>query len=69
MPPPPHPDNASRNDYSDAECEFILAMERYKRETRRRFPSWHEVLGVLKSLGYRKVEMTNDGMTNDEKSS
>lgn len=42
-------------DYSDDELEFMLAMDAYKREHRRPFPSWSEVLGVLLSLGYRKV--------------
>ncbi len=41
--------------YSREEVEFIMAMERYQRETHRRFPTWHEVLRVLKNLGYRKV--------------
>lgn len=42
------------SNYSDDEREFIVAIERYKRENRRPFPAWHEVLAVLKSLGYRK---------------
>jgi len=33
----------------------MKAMERYKRENRRPFPTWSEVLEVLSSLGYRKV--------------
>lgn len=41
--------------YTEAEVEFMLAMERYKREKGRRFPNWKEVLEVAKSLGYRKV--------------
>ena len=43
-------------EYSDEELEFLKAMERYKREQRRRFPTFCEVLTVAKSLGYRKVE-------------
>lgn len=39
------------------EVEFLLAMERYKREKHRPFPTWHEVLRVVKSLGYRKPEV------------
>jgi hypothetical protein len=35
--------------------EFALAMERYMRLNCRPFPTWHEVLAVLKALGYRKV--------------
>lgn len=42
-------------DYSDDETEFMKAMDRYKRENRRPFPTWSEVLEVLRALGYRKV--------------
>jgi hypothetical protein len=41
--------------YTDDEVEFFMAIERYQREAHRPFPTWHEVLRVLKSLGYRKV--------------
>jgi len=37
------------------EAAFKTAMDRYKRENRRPFPTWSEVLEVLRSLGYRKV--------------
>lgn len=41
--------------YYDAdEFEFLLAMDRFKREQNKPFPSWSEALGVLKSLGWRK---------------
>ncbi len=43
-------------DYNDDEMEFMKAMERYKRENRRPFPTWSEVLEVLISMGYRRVE-------------
>lgn len=42
-------------EYTADEREFMLAMERYKRENHRPFPSCCEVLQVLASLGYRKV--------------
>lgn len=42
-------------DYNDDETTFMKAMDRYKRENRRPFPTWSEVLEVLHSLGYRKV--------------
>ena len=42
-------------DYSDDETDFMKAMDRYKRDNRRPFPTWSEVLEVLFSLGYRKV--------------
>jgi hypothetical protein len=43
-------------DYSDDEMEFMKAMDQYKRANRRPFPTWSEVLEVLRALGYRKVE-------------
>jgi hypothetical protein len=42
-------------DYSIDEIEFMKAMDQYKRENRRPFPTWSEVLEVLRALGYRKV--------------
>lgn len=42
-------------DYSDEEIQFMKAMDQYKRDNRRPFPTWSEVLEVLRALGYRKV--------------
>ena len=47
-------------DYNDEENIFMRAMDRYKRENRRPFPTWSEVLEVLRSLGYRKVEIATE---------
>jgi len=47
-------------DYSDDETDFMKAMDRYKRENRRPFPTWSEVLEVMRSLGYRKVAEPTD---------
>ncbi|WP_165250391.1 hypothetical protein [Paludisphaera soli] len=41
-------------DYSEAEMEFMLAMNAYKQRSGRMFPTWSEVLEVLQSLGYEK---------------
>jgi hypothetical protein len=41
--------------YTPDELEFLKAMDRYKRDNRRPWPTWSEVLAVLRSLGYRKV--------------
>lgn len=43
-------------DYNDEEIGFMKAMDTYKRQSGRQFPTWSEVLEVLQSLGYRKVE-------------
>jgi len=42
-------------DYNDDEVEFMTAMDDYKRRSGRQFPTWSEVLEVMRSLGYRKV--------------
>ena len=44
-------------DYSDSEMEFMKAMEEYKKKSGRLFPTWSEVLEVLKSLGYEKGDL------------
>src|SRR5688572_20289411 len=36
------------------ELEFLRAMEEYCRRNDRPFPTWGEVLGVLRQLGYAK---------------
>lgn len=48
-------ENHPGSDYTADECEFLRAIEAYQRKYGRRYPSWREVLAVLKSLGYRKV--------------
>jgi hypothetical protein len=40
---------------NDEQFEFILAIDEYKRVNNRPFPTWTEVLEVIKYLGYRKV--------------
>jgi len=42
-------------EYSNEEIDFMKAMDQYKRENRRPFPTWSEVLEVLRALGYRRV--------------
>ena len=36
------------------EVEFMKAMDDYKRKSGRMFPTWSEVLEVVRSLGYVK---------------
>jgi hypothetical protein len=42
-------------DYQPEEVEFMRAMDDYKRRSGRQFPTWSEVLEVIRDLGYRKV--------------
>jgi hypothetical protein len=39
---------------AEAEAEFMRAMHEYKQESGRMFPTWSEVLEVLRGLGYEK---------------
>lgn len=43
-------------DYSGEEIEFMRAMDDYKRDSGRMFPTCSEVLEVLRSLGYFKLD-------------
>lgn len=43
-------------DYSTEELEFMQAIQAYKQQSGRMFPTWSEVLEVLQSLGYTKSE-------------
>ena len=41
-------------DYGPDEIEFMKAVEEYKRDNRRPFPTWSEIMEVFKGLGYQK---------------
>jgi hypothetical protein len=43
-------------DYTIAEREFMQAMQDYKLSSGRMFPTWSEVLEVLRDLGYEKPD-------------
>ena len=47
-------------EYTDDEIAFMKAMDQYKRDNRRPFPTWSEVLEVLFALGYRKVAQATE---------
>lgn len=47
---------AEEGQMSDEQFEFLMAIEQYKKQNARNFPTWTEVLEVVKALGYRKVE-------------
>ena len=44
-------------EYSRAEREFMEAMQTYKHKSGRMFPTWSEVLEVLRDLGYEKTSL------------
>jgi hypothetical protein len=47
--------SAEEGEMTDEQFEFVLAIDTYKRLNNRPFPTWTEVLEVVKQLGYRKV--------------
>jgi hypothetical protein len=46
------------NEYpmSDEELEFIKAVNEYKQRYNKPFPTWSEILHILKGIGYEKSE-------------
>lgn len=42
-------------DYNDEEIRFMRAMDDYKRDSGRMFPTCSEILEVVRSLGYSKL--------------
>ena len=47
--------HAEEGHMNDEQFEFIMAIDDYKRQNQRPFPTWTEVLEVIKALGYRRV--------------
>jgi hypothetical protein len=47
--------SAEEGQMSAEQFEFLMAIDEYKRENARPFPTWTEVLEVIKAIGYRKV--------------
>lgn len=47
---------AEEGHMSDEQFAFLMAIDEYKRQNDRPFPTWTEVLEVIKAIGYRKVE-------------
>ena len=41
---------------SAEQFEFVMAIETYKKVNKRMYPTWTEILEIVRQLGYRKVE-------------
>jgi hypothetical protein len=48
--------SAEEGNMSDEQFEFLMAIDDYKRLNDRPFPTWTEVLEVVKAIGYCKTE-------------
>ncbi len=47
-----------QGDLTVDEIEFVRAVDRYKRKFNRPFPTWSEVLAIVKELGYSKGSLS-----------
>ena len=52
--------SAEEGEMTDEQFEFVMAVTEYKSINKRSFPTWTEVLDVIKALGYRKVAEPED---------
>lgn len=46
---------AEEGQMTDEQFAFVMAVSEYKKQNNKPFPSWTEVLEIVKALGYRKV--------------
>jgi hypothetical protein len=46
---------AEEGEMTGEQFEFVMAIEMYKKLNKRMYPTWTEVLEVMRQLGYRKV--------------
>jgi len=46
---------AEEGQMNDEQFDFLMAIDKYKKQNARPFPTWTEVLEVIKALGYRKI--------------
>ena len=47
---------AEEGEMTTEQFEFCMAIETYKKVNKKMFPTWTEVLEVVRHLGYRKVQ-------------
>lgn len=52
--------SAEEGEMTDEQFEFLMAINEYKRVNKRPFPTWTEILDVIRALGYRKVAEPED---------
>jgi hypothetical protein len=53
---PTHRTPPGSTPHEDAELSLQEAVEEYKRSSGRMFPTWSEVLEVIRGLGYEKAQ-------------
>ena len=48
--------SAEEGEMNTEQFEFVMAIETYKKVNRKMYPTWTEILEIVRQLGYRKVE-------------
>jgi hypothetical protein len=57
---------AEEGEMTDEQFLFVMAIEAFKRVNGKSFPTWTDVLEVIRRLGYRKVQPMNLQLSNCE---
>jgi hypothetical protein len=57
---------AEEGEFSSEQFLFVAAIDAFKRANRKSFPTWTEVLEVMRKLGYRKTQPMELNLTNAE---
>ena len=47
---------AEEGEMTNEQFEFVMAIETYKKVNKRMYPTWTEILEIVRQLGYKKVE-------------
>jgi hypothetical protein len=47
--------SAEEGEMNTEQFEFVMAIETYKKVNRRLYPTWTEILEIVRQLGYRKI--------------
>jgi hypothetical protein len=55
---------AEEGEMTNEQFEFCMAIETYKKVNKKMYPTWTEVLEVMRQLGYRKVMPRNIKLEN-----
>ena len=55
---------AEEGEMQEDQFEFIMAIETYKKVNKKMYPTWTEVLEVVRQLGYRKVKSRDVNLQN-----
>jgi len=56
--------SAEEGEMSIEQFEFVMAIQTYKKVNKKMYPTWTEILEVVRQLGYRKVMPRNIKLEN-----